>query len=266
MSLRKTLFLLLLPLLAGCVGIKAPAEFTYTEIKTDFFTIASWQKIKNPQKDSAFQPAAVKIYIEGDGAAFDRFGRPTQNPTPRGHFMRHAAFSDSSDNVVYLARPCQFVKDTACRQQDWTTGRFSEKILISMAQAIRQIAQGKEVFLIGYSGGGFIAAFLAAQPVDSGPFQTRTRLKKLITIAGNLDHERWTDFHKVLPLNESLSLHPYQKQLQTLPQRHFVGGKDVVVPAFLTSDFLGKENIILFPNATHSDGYEDALRQIHLEK
>ena len=260
MLLKNLLFLLLLLSLPGCSGVKTPSDFLYKEIRTDSFTIASWQKINAPQNNT------YKIYIEGDGHAFNRYGRPTSDPTPLDGFMRNAAFSDPSANVIYLARPCQFVKDTVCRQEDWTTGRFSEKVLSSMAQAVRQLAEGKDIFLIGYSGGGFIAAFLAAQSSNFGPYQTKTHLKKLITIAGNLDHERWTAFHKVLPLKDSLSLYPYQKKLQKLPQTHYIGEKDKIVPPFLTSDFLGKENIILIPKANHSEGYENALRQIYSEK
>lgn len=57
-----------------------------------------------------------KIYIEGDGRAFDIDGQPTSDPTPRGTMLREIAFGDTHPNVVYLGRPCQFVTNSACRQ------------------------------------------------------------------------------------------------------------------------------------------------------
>ncbi|MBR2299926.1 MAG: hypothetical protein IJ870_05075 [Alphaproteobacteria bacterium] len=69
-----------------------------------FFKIASWQKITDKN-------APYKIYIEGDGFAFNAHGSPTTNPTPKNTFLRQIAFNDPSKNVVYLARPCQYVND-----------------------------------------------------------------------------------------------------------------------------------------------------------
>ncbi|MDD7312777.1 MAG: alpha/beta hydrolase, partial [bacterium] len=64
--------------------------------------MASWQKITHPT-------APYKIYIEGDGHAFNAHGQPTGNPTPKGTLVRELAFGDNHENVIYLARPCQYV-------------------------------------------------------------------------------------------------------------------------------------------------------------
>lgn len=66
--------LITLLFLAGCSTIKAPADFVYKEIETRDFTLATWQKITNPT-------APYKIYIEGDGYAFNSYGRATQHLT-----------------------------------------------------------------------------------------------------------------------------------------------------------------------------------------
>ena len=41
-------------------------------------------------------------------------------------------------------------------------------------------------------------------------------VKKIITIAGNLDHHAWTEFHHLPSLDESMNLENYHKQLQKL--------------------------------------------------
>ena len=71
-------------LLAACGGVNwvAPDGFVYAPIQTDTYEIATWQKINNPKNNT------VHIYIEGDGHAFDAYGQPTNNPTPRGTFVR----------------------------------------------------------------------------------------------------------------------------------------------------------------------------------
>ena len=47
-------------LLSGCQSISVPSSYEYKEIATRDFTIASWQKITEPN-------GVYKIYIEGDG-------------------------------------------------------------------------------------------------------------------------------------------------------------------------------------------------------
>lgn len=91
-------------LLCGCTSLTVPPEYQYKEIETSYFRLASWQKITNPK-------APYKIYIEGDGAAFRADGSVSFDPTPRSTMLREIAFGDKHPNVVYLARPCQFVKD-----------------------------------------------------------------------------------------------------------------------------------------------------------
>ena len=118
--MKRLLFLLLF--LGSCSSISIPPEFVYKEIRTRNFNLASWQKITNPQ-------AVYKIYIEGDGYAFNAHGRPTQDPTPKGTLVRELAFGDKSPNVIYLARPCQYIKSPICSQRHWTTARFAPEIV-----------------------------------------------------------------------------------------------------------------------------------------
>lgn len=141
-------------LLSGCQSISVPPSYEYKEIATRDFTIASWQKITEPN-------GTYKIYIEGDGYAFNAHGRPTQDPTPKGVLVRKLAFGDDSPNVIYLARPCQYVKSQICSQRHWTTARFAHEVVNAEYEAIKQIAGQHPVILIGFSGGVQIAGLVA---------------------------------------------------------------------------------------------------------
>ncbi|MCL2438930.1 MAG: alpha/beta hydrolase [Alphaproteobacteria bacterium] len=236
--------------LASCAGmVEPPDSYTRHDVKTTAFTLMTYQKITDRQ-------GAVKVYIEGDGRAFDGRGRPTDDPTPRNDFMRMLAFKDTSKNVVYLGRPCQYVNDEMCRQSDWTTARFSDGAVRDSAEAIMRIAEGREVILVGFSGGAQIAGLVAVRHPE-------TNVKKLITISGNLDHAGWTSGKNFAPLNESLDLSSYRKEYLEIPQIHYVGGKDTVIPINLTAGFLGAvAPIVIIPNAGHGTGFEDIYHDI----
>ncbi len=115
-----------------------PAEFVYKEVETRNFTLASWQKVTNPA-------APYKIYIEGDGYAFNARGKATQDQTPRGTLVRELAFGDDSPNVIYFARPCQYIKSPICSKRHWTTARFALEVINAEYEAIKNIADNNPV-------------------------------------------------------------------------------------------------------------------------
>lgn len=236
-------------LLSGCKSINIPSEFRYEVIKDQDFNIASWQKITNPK-------SVYKIYIEGDGYAFNAYGRPTQNPTPKGTLVRELAFGDSSPNVIYLARPCQYVNSTMCSQKYWTTARFAPEVINAEYEAIKQIAGDNPVILIGFSGGAQIAGLVAS--TKSG-----LNIKKIISIAGNLDHLTWTNYHHLPPLSASMNLQNYYNQFVKIPQIHYVGVEDKVIPPHLVKNF-AKNNaqVICIDGATHNSGWKSIYPQI----
>ena len=137
--------------LCGCAGRGwvVPPDFVYELVDVGEYQIATWQKINNPND------SRVHIYIEGDGNAFDAYGQPTSDPTPCGTFVRDLAVRDNFANVIYMARPCQFIMDKNCSESDWTDGRFAQKIIDAESSAIKQIAKDDKITLIGYSGGGW---------------------------------------------------------------------------------------------------------------
>lgn len=238
-----------LTILSGCQSIQPSEDFAYKEIVTSQFKIASWQKIT--EKDADY-----RIYIEGDGHAFNARGLPSKNPTPRGELMRELSFNDPAPNVIYIARPCQYVKDDACIVSYWTTKRFAPEVIESEYDAIKQIVGNKNITLIGYSGGAQIAGLIAVKYPD-------LKIKKVITIAGNLDHKTWTEYHKLPPLEGSLNLADDKEKFATVPQIHYVGGKDEVIPSELTQKFAAEENIVVVKNATHGTGWKPVYSLIY---
>ena len=225
-------------LLAGCVGTnwQMPADFVYVPIQTPDYEIATWQKISNPKNDK------IHIYIEGDGNSFDSRGQPTDDPTPRGTFLRETVVQDGAENVVYVARPCQFIMSENCSQTDWTTGRFSQKIIDAESAVVKQIAGNKKVTLIGYSGGAMVSGLIIKQNPD-------LKVEKWVTIAGVLNHENWTSYFGDKPLSDSLDL----DDLPKIAQVHFIGGKDDVVSPGLVTTWADAKNVKIVPNAKHDD-------------
>ena len=245
--MKKLIASFLLVLTACATRMEAPADFRYKEIETTSYLLASWQKMTNPN-------APVRIYIEGDGYAFNHEGQPTSNPTPKGRFVRDLAFNDPNPNVVYLARPCQYVEDEQCSYSNfaWTTGRFSKAVVDSMSAAVETIAGNRPVVLVGYSGGAMISGLMIGR-------NTNLNVQKWITIAGVLNHGAWTNHHKVRPLVDSLEM----RSIPNVPQIHFVGEDDNVVPLYLVEQAAPRNTVSIVPDATHNSGYNGIKRYIY---
>lgn len=245
--------LITLLFLTGCTTIRVPAVFVYKEVETRDFTFASWQKVTNPA-------ASYKIYIEGDGYAFNARGKATQDPSPRGTLVRELAFGDNSLNVIYLARPCQYIKSPICSKRHWTTARFAPEVINAEYEAIKNIVGNNSVILVGFSGGAQVAGLVAtAKP--------GLNVKKIITIAGNLDHLAWTQYHNLPPLNESMNLESYRQQFAKIPQIHYVGSNDEVMPPILAHEFVEKDDLIIeVDGASHNEGWGKIYNKVWSER
>jgi Serine hydrolase (FSH1). len=222
----------------ACATFKAPQEFSYTPVKQNTYTLATWQKITDEKEP-------IYIFMEGDGNAFNYRGLPTKDPTPKSTFLRNLAFKNTNKNIVYLARPCQYIKAQNCKEEDWTGGRFSPKIVSDTARTIKQIAQDKEIILIGYSGGALLSGLI----IKNYP---ELKIKKWITVAGVLNHKEWTEFFGDKPLTKSLNL----KTLPNVPQVHYAGAKDKIVPLELSKKWTKEKNLIIVPKAKHNGHFD----------
>jgi pimeloyl-ACP methyl ester carboxylesterase len=235
----------------GCSGAQVRANTLAKQlVSTPTFTLYSEQRITS-------LTAPVKIYIEGDGRAFTRFGRPSKNPTPKHQLLADIARHDPAPNVAYLARPCQYVQDAKREQKYWTTARFAPEVIDAVYFAIRDIAGERDIILIAYSGGALIAGLTAVMHPD-------LHVKQIVTIAPNLDHKAWTEYHRLPPLTGSLNLRDYRDEFMQIPQLHYVGAEDKVIPISIVEDFTDSEYLVIVPSATHSKGFESIYSNIWL--
>lgn len=175
----------------------------------------------------------VKVFIEGDGLAWISRSQPSSNPTPLNPVALKLALNSKSGAVAYLGRPCQYITDNQqCTRQYWTGSRFSTEVIELSSQAIDQIKleyRATDVELVGYSGGAAVALLLAAKRDD---------VVSVVTVAGNLDTDRWTEFHRITPLAGSLNPANYIQELSRIPQVHYVGENDKIIPPELVSEFV----------------------------
>jgi pimeloyl-ACP methyl ester carboxylesterase len=114
-------------------------------------------------------------------------------------------------------------------------GRFSEDAVAASNQAISRIkgATGAgRVNLVGYSGGGSMAALVAARRED---------VACLVTIAAPLDTDAWTRAIDVSPLDYSLNPADTCVKAGRHSADHFRGAKDDLVPPRTSARFLGKK-------------------------
>lgn len=187
--------------------------------QTPHFPLYSFSPIHAPSGGT------LTVYIEGDGLAWLSSNQPSPDPTPIRPMALQLALADGQHPVAYLARPCQFVRAPSCRVSVWTHDRFSPKVIEATRAAVDQLkaqAGAKQLVLVGYSGGGVLAALVAARRDD---------VIRLITVAAPLDHANWTQRMKVSPLSGSLNPADEADALRRVPQVHLVGGQDAVVPA-----------------------------------
>lgn len=232
--IKKSIFILP-ALMTGCtINQWTPLpDFMARTIQTESFDIFTYIRIGNDTD-------TIHIYIEGDGNSFDGYGIPTSDPTPHGTFMRQLAAQDTAPNVVYMARPCQYVMSPTCNKTDWTTGRFSPAIIESTAQAIRKIAKNRPIILIGYSGGAMLSGLIIQNYPD-------INVQKWITVAGVLNHADWTEYFGDSPLTDSENL----TTLPNIPQIHYVADNDTVVPNELSRKWVKDNTLIQIKNSTH---------------
>ena len=232
--------------------IAAPAWMIERQIDTGLYSLTAFERMHERGEDA-------NIYIEGDGTVWTQEHVRSLNPTPMNPVALHMAAHDNAVNVAYLARPCQYSDmsdpETPCPQSTWLEGRYSNKVITAMSTAIDEIKLRydiDQVNLIGYGGGGAIAAILAA---------TRDDVTSLRTVAGNMDHEAYTAMHGLQPLTESLNPVDYTAKLKYIPQHHYFGGQDEIMqPAILHSylQALGETNCVehtFIQEAEHEAGW-----------
>ncbi|MES9958704.1 MAG: hypothetical protein ABW086_16800, partial [Sedimenticola sp.] len=211
---------------SAATSIADQAGLQPVRIPTSRFNLFGYQRFLSENE-------AITLYIEGDGLAWVDRRTVSPNPTPINPVALRLAAVDSSPNVVYLSRPCQYLDlsmEKNCNRSTWTSHRFSRDILDSYHQALNRISKesGNTAFhLVGFSGGAAIAALLASERHD---------VLSLQTVAGYLDHATLNERHGVSPLDGSLNPISVAHRLVDLPQLHFAGEDDsIALPEVIES-------------------------------
>lgn len=260
--------LLALLLLAGCAagsaagrrdtaaGIARQGGLARLSLPTGPFVLAAALRVAQPG-------AKLRIYIEGDGAAWiDRSWR-SADPTPRNPVALVLAAKDPATNVAWLGRPGQYLPAEApgCDPAYWSDRRYAPEVLAAMGAAVGELAAraaARRIELVGYSGGAAIALLVAAG---------RTDVAALRTVAGNLDPAALNRHHGVSPPAGD-SLDPGAAGLAGLPQRHFVGARDDVVPPALARGFLARmgdpagRSLTVVAGVSHAHGWAGRWREL----
>lgn len=204
----------------------------------------------------------VYVYIEGDGFAWIDGNTPSFNPTPKDPVSLELALKHGA-GAAYIARPCQYTQSTICNDNKWWTGsRFSEEVIRETNLAVDEVKKSynaDKIVLVGYSGGGAVAALVAAR---------RTDVSELVTVAGNLDIDAWVKLKDLEPLSGSLNPADYSAKLENIPQRHFAGADDSAVPPAIAQSYLAhfpaakRPQITVFPDYDHSCCWAENWPQI----
>jgi hypothetical protein len=233
--------------------IAQAAKLTRQDIHAAPFILASWQRL-------ADKDGPIHVYIEGDGLAWISRSTPSHDPTPKNPVALSLAAADPAANIVYIARPCHYttaaVSGTRCHRDYWTNKRYAAEVIESYQTFLNQLKQRYSggFHLIGYSGGANIAGLLA---------EKRTDILSLRSVAGNLDNDFFTDFHKVSAMPLSLNMADHASRLATLPQYHFIAQDDDFVPPEVLESYtrkLGHSACIqatVVPGTEHQEGWTE---------
>lgn len=185
----------------------------------------------------------LHVYLDGDGTPWTSSKKIADDPTPRNPLILEMMTKDPAAAVL-LGRPCYYGLNAAplCNESLWTSHRYAAEVVVSMNAAIQLWMSSKKVnnlVLIGYSGGGALAALLA-----SGLKKTSA----VITVAANLDIEAWSRYHGYSAPAASLNPAKDAQIPASVRQIHLTGLKDDNVPAEIIESFSRmQKNAIYLP-------------------
>ncbi|MFA5068561.1 MAG: alpha/beta hydrolase [Candidatus Omnitrophota bacterium] len=238
--------------------IAGEAGFKRQRLQTSFFQLTAYTRFDG-------MSGLLRVYIEGDGFAFSSRRSVSSNPTPSQPLVLRLAAVDAHKNTAYLARPCQYISEKEEKRYDskyWSHARFSREVIDSMNEAVdilKRQSGSSHILLIGHSGGAAVAVLIAARRDD---------ISGLITIAGNLDHKAVNYHHKVSQLESSLNPIDYGRKIAGIPQRHFAGSEDKIVPVGIIEGFArasGDNNcdtVTIVDGCGHNDGWVEKWQQL----
>lgn len=234
--------------------IAAPAWMIKRDIPADPFMLRAYERIHE-------RGGTANVYIEGESYIYVGETEKRKTTTPYNPVALHLASKDKADNVIYLARPCQYTGMLSvaeeCDERYGEEASFSEDVMASYNTVLDEISKryGIHSFnLVGFGGGAAIATLLASERDD---------VTTLRTVAGILDHETYTTKLEIDPMTESLNPVHEASTLTKMPQYHFIGGRDTMVPPAVLHSYLQSMpptncvQTMLIQEAEHAAGWVD---------
>ena len=177
----------------------------------------------------------LTVYFEGDGLPFVRTDLVSTDPTTHRPLALELMLAGPGA-AAYVARPCYQAAGPheRCVPQLWTSARYSEVVVAAMHDVVAQLvarAPYARVTLVGYSGGGVLAMFVA---------EREPRVSTVVTVAANLDVAAWVGRHGYSALEGSLDPATVPQWRATLRQIHYAGGADTNVPPAIARAFAAR--------------------------
>ncbi|VAW58377.1 hypothetical protein MNBD_GAMMA11-2993 [hydrothermal vent metagenome] len=193
---------------------------------------------------SAKASSTLYVFIEGDGLPWKTRSQISADPDPM-YPLALDLMSVTEYPSVYISRPCYLVRDERCHPQWWTDKRYSKQVVESIMDILHKVSVGfDEITLVGYSGGGALAVLMA---------RSMSKVTGLVTLAGNMDHSKWTRWHGYSPLQGSLNSNDYILP-GSVNQYHYAAENDKnILPVWIKnfSDKQKKSHFILLENVDH---------------
>lgn len=218
------------------------------DIPSEKFVLQAYERVYQ-------RNAPATIYIEGDET--DGLLNPTATPTDP--IALRLAAQDGGQNVIWLARPCQYgkgAKDSKTCPADYSASkRFAPEVIDTYNQVLDNIKAYygiTDLNLVGYDGGAAIATILTSQ---------RSDIKTLRTVAGNLDPKTLSTLTEQPYQEGSLNPMDFAAGTASIAQRHFIGKLDADMPPAVYNSYAQAVaqgqcvNVTLVDNADHSAGW-----------
>ncbi len=217
------------------------------QVGTEHFTLQAYERVYK-------KSSPATLYIEGDA-----------NQTPINPVALRLAAQDGGNNVIWLARPCQYLTvkaAKACDESYSTNKRFAPEVIEGYKQALDNIKAYYNIpsfDLVGYDGGAAIATILASQ---------RSDVTSLRTVAGQLDTQTMANLSEKPLDGGSLNPIDFGAGIANIPQRHFIGKLDTVTPPAVYNSFAQSVqngqcvNVTLVDNADHENGWAEQWKAL----
>ena len=142
---------------------------------------------------------------------------------------------------------------TALAARDLLVRVGSKRAAFELCVEALELGAGSVLAVLGPNGSGkstLLRALAGLEPLRAGSVERRVDgpvtmvFQRPIalpgTVAGNLDHAAVNRWHQVSPMPDSLNPIDVAPQVSHIPQRHFSGADDRVVPTAIARDFVAR--------------------------